>query len=185
MVVSLETGSICTCLKWSSSVLATIETPDTEVELPTLEKFIKKQKTDQFCERAWSTIGKPESSFNADKNGIGADQKVVQATLRQRVLDFAHHPKIAGHTGEIHMCDTLRKEFYWPHMVKDVYNCVITCWKWPEMGKNFKHERELQLFTVYGPLEFIAMDILGPLPETRAGNRNILVVTDRLRNLQE
>ena len=41
----------------------------------------------------------------------------------------------------------------------------------------------MKLFPATKPLEFVAMDILGPLPRTRHGMRFILVVTDRFTKL--
>ena len=37
----------------------------------------------------------------------------------------------------------------------------------------------LKLFPAKGPLESVAMDILGPLPRTKHGNRFLLVIADR------
>jgi transposase InsO family protein len=41
----------------------------------------------------------------------------------------------------------------------------------------------LQLFPPSAPMEFIAMDLLGPLTLTERGNRFLLVVTDRFSEL--
>ena len=43
----------------------------------------------------------------------------------------------------------------------------------------------MKLFPATGPLESIAMDLLGPLPPSRAGNRFILVMTDRFTKLTQ
>jgi transposase InsO family protein len=41
----------------------------------------------------------------------------------------------------------------------------------------------LKLFPADGPLEFVDMDILGPLPKTEHGNRFLLVISDRFSKL--
>jgi hypothetical protein len=41
----------------------------------------------------------------------------------------------------------------------------------------------LCLFPPSGPMEFVAMDLLGPLPVTPRGNRHVLVLTDRFTKL--
>jgi hypothetical protein len=37
----------------------------------------------------------------------------------------------------------------------------------------------MKFFPPCAPLEFVGIDILGPLPETKRGNRFLLVMTDR------
>ena len=37
----------------------------------------------------------------------------------------------------------------------------------------------MTLFPAVKPLDYIAMDLLGPFPTTESGNNNILVFTDR------
>ena len=41
----------------------------------------------------------------------------------------------------------------------------------------------MKLFPATKPLEYVAMDILGPLPNTKHGRRFILVITDRFTKL--
>ena len=40
-----------------------------------------------------------------------------------------------------------------------------------------KHQKDLKLLPASGLLEFVAMDLLGPLPKTAHGNRHVLVMT--------
>lgn len=46
-----------------------------------------------------------------------------------------------------------------------------------------KHQRVLKLFPPEGPLVFIAIDILGPLPKEKSGNKFIIVIKDRYSKL--
>ena len=41
----------------------------------------------------------------------------------------------------------------------------------------------MKLFPATGPLEFLGMDLLGPLPRTHQGNEYVLVITDRFTKL--
>jgi hypothetical protein len=63
-------------------------------------------------------------------------------------------------------------------MHKEVEETVRHC---TVCAKNRVTERKrtsfLKLFPASGPLEFVAMDILGPLPKTERGNRFLLVKT--------
>jgi transposase InsO family protein len=85
-----------------------------------------------------------------------------------------------SHPGAHRMFRTMRRSFYWPHMAEDVYETVRQC---EACARNRISERRhtnfLKLFPAKGPLESVAMDILGPLPRTKDGNRFLLVIADR------
>ena len=57
----------------------------------------------------------------------------------------------------------------------------------PVCSRNRIHERKrtsfLKLFPATEPLEYVAMDILGPLPKTEHGHRCLLVICDRFSKL--
>ena len=44
---------------------------------------------------------------------------------------------------------------------------------------DIKNQKNLKLFPAAGSLEFVAIDLLGPLPKTAHGNQHVLVTTDR------
>ena len=114
----------------------------------------------------------------------GSKQIVVPLSLRPRLLQLEHFPVVAGHPGVSKMYASMRRRFFWKAMYKDVEETVRHC---TVCAKNRVTERKrtsfLKLFPAEGPLEFVAMDILGPLPKTEHGNRFLLVITDRFSKL--
>lgn len=68
-------------------------------------------------------------------------------------------------------------EFYWPHMANDVYATVYACKSCARNNPRYKRQRPLQVFPPSESLDFIAMDILDPLPRTRNGNQKVVVTT--------
>ena len=65
-------------------------------------------------------------------------------------------------------------------MVSDAFSPVRNCTSCAATGGTLvKNRKDLQLFPVAGPLEFVAMDLLGPLPKTAHGNQHVSVITDR------
>ncbi|GFX11923.1 retrovirus-related Pol polyprotein from transposon 412 [Trichonephila clavipes] len=73
----------------------------------------------------------------------------------------------------------VRECFYWNNVQSDVKKWCRTC----ESCAAHKGPRKctrgrLQLYNVGAPFEQIAFDILGPLPRSSDGNKNILVVMD-------
>ena len=132
------------------------------------------------------------SQFVIDHHGIicrrsnldGALQRVVPLSLRERVLYLSHYQLLAGHPGGYKMYATLRREYYWPFMANDTYDFVRKCKSCIKVrGITRRHSRKLKLFPATGPLDFVAMDFLGPLPRTKSGNQHVLVITDRFTKL--
>ena len=157
-----------------------------------IEEFLQEQAGDPFCQSAAETVGEPASDYDVDRYGFlvrkspldGTLQRVVPKRLRAKVLYLAHHPRLAGHPGGTRMYYTLRREYYWPHMANDAYQTVRNCASCAATrGTRVRHQKDLKLFPAAGPLEFVAMDLLGPLPKTTHGNRHVLVMTDRFTKL--
>ena len=154
------------------------------------------QRTDTFCNDVLARQStKHDSLFFEDNDGLlkrrtrGPDpyiQVVVPLSLRTRILHLAHDPAIAGHPGETRMFETLRVNYYWPHMAADVHWYVHACRPCAKKRIKFrKTKRLMKLFPATTPLEFIAIDILGPLPRTRKKNRYLLVISDRFTKLTQ
>jgi transposase InsO family protein len=78
----------------------------------------------------------------------------------------------------------MRPKFFWKEVYKDVEETVRHC---TVCAKNRVTERKrtsfLKLFPADGPLEFVVMDVLGPLPKTERGNCFLLVISDRFSKL--
>ena len=91
---------------------------------------------------------------------------------------------MSGHPGGQKLYEKLRREFYWPSMAVEAYSTVRNC---VECAKNRitlrKHASHLKLFPAQAPLEYVAIDILGPLLTSRRKNRYLLVIVDRFSKL--
>lgn len=69
-------------------------------------------------------------------------------------------------------------------MANDVFTIVADCDSCVKAkGIVRKHQNYLKLFLAAGPLEFLAMDLLCPLPKTNNGNKHVLVITDRFSKI--
>ena len=73
----------------------------------------------------------------------------------------------------------LKQWFYWPGQWKDVRDWCNTCPVCATRKTTHpKSKAPLQPIKPSYPMQIIAMDILGPLPESEAGNSYILVIGD-------
>ena len=116
------------------------------------------------------------------KNDIG-DQSIEQIlfpnTLRQTAFEAHHSHTTGSHRGVRKTLCALQSRYYWPGITSAVYRlvaCCHVCGSKKMWGK--KRRAPLKQYVVGTPMERIAIDILGPLPETSRKNKFILVVSD-------
>ena len=160
-----------------------------------IDEMLSEQAADEYCQWARREMDRDtqgKSPFAINQHGVltrkstldGSLQIVVPSSLRQRLLEIAHCAPTSGHPGRAKLYQTMRRVFYWPSMTVDIHHLVENC---APCAKNRMKEQKnvypMRLFTATKPLEYIAMDILGPLPRTRHGMRFILVITDRFTKL--
>jgi Integrase zinc binding domain len=79
---------------------------------------------------------------------------------------------------------SMRRKFFWKDLYKDFEETVRHC---TVFSKKRVTERKrtsfLKLFPADGPLEFVSMDILGPLPKNEHGNCFLLLISDLFSKL--
>lgn len=68
-------------------------------------------------------------------------------------------------------------------MASNVYIMVYNCTACPCVCARFCEQGKLEWFPFAGPLEFVAIHIFGPLPNTEARNRFVVIMTDRYAKL--
>jgi Integrase zinc binding domain len=110
---------------------------------------------------------------------------VVPASLHERICTLAHYSKFSGHPGATRMIASIRHQWLWPSMAQDFLATVRGC---PAcVAKRLKRGRKrsvpLTNFPPIRPLEFVAIDVLGPLTTTARGNRFVLCITDRFSKM--
>ena len=160
-----------------------------------IDEMLSEQAADEYCQWARREMDRDtqgKSPFAISQHGVltrrstldGNLQIIVPASLRQRLLEIAHCAPTSGHPGRAKLYQTMRRAFYWPSMTVDIHHLVENC---TTCAKNRMKEQKnvypMRLFPATKPLEFVAMDILGPLPRTQHGMRFILVITDRFTKL--
>ena len=106
-------------------------------------------------------------------------QLVVPQSLRMEIMQELHAGATEGHLGEEKTFNKIKERFYWPGMSQDVkdwcHTCATCATRKPATKKN---RAPLETIEVGYPLQVVAVDILGPLPESEEGNSYVLVATD-------
>ena len=106
-------------------------------------------------------------------------QLILPRTMRSEVLQQLHSSPTAGHLGVNKTPGRVRERFYWIQCSKDVRtfckNCDLCS---SRRGPTTKRRAPLGQYNVGAPMERLAIDVLGPLPTTEAGNKYLLIAAD-------
>ena len=107
------------------------------------------------------------------------EQLVLPTKCRRVVMELAHSIPLAGHLGKRKTTDRTLQRFYWPTVRRDIAEFCRRCETCQKSSKAKPQRAPLiPLAIVDEPFKRIAMDIVGPLPRSRSGNRYILVICD-------
>ena len=107
------------------------------------------------------------------------EQLVLPKTCRKKVLELGHVIPLVGYLGAEKTRQRILRCFYWPTIFRDVNEycrCCVKCQKTNNCKVPLVPLIPLPVITQ--PFCRIAMDIVGPLPRSRLGNRYILVICD-------
>ena len=106
-------------------------------------------------------------------------QLVLPQQLVPTVLTALHTDPTAGHLGIAKTLQKIRGRFYWPGQRRDVEDWCRACDECAARKSLPRPRRaSLQSDLTGVPIQRVAMDILGPLPETERGHKYILVIAD-------
>lgn len=119
--------------------------------------------------------------FNNDDTNYQRVCIPTNTTLREAVIRQTHDTLTGGHRGRGSTLSTLRKNFYWPNMDRDVNAYIKRC----QTCQRTK-QQTIPTAGLFLPLPIpkgrwtdITMDFVGPFPPTARGNDTIMVVVDR------
>ena len=106
-------------------------------------------------------------------------QEIVPMTMRKEIFKNLHDGPVGGHLGIRKTLDKIRAKYYWPGLHMDVALYVGNCKDCNMRKQPAKLLRApTQLVQVGEPLQRVAIDIMGPLPVTKKGNKYIVVIVD-------
>jgi transposase InsO family protein len=163
----------------------------------TTEEVIDAQRQDRWCSELRAHVcsestqveavcvdGKDLLCYAPFKEGL-EPRVIVPEILRERLLTLYHFPAISGHIGVQRMIQTISRAWYWPSLTRDVTEFLKRCPSCAarRLRRGPHRTTKLNIFPPDGPLEFIAMDVLGPLPKTKNNNRFCLMICDRFTKI--
>ena len=106
-------------------------------------------------------------------------QAVIPDSLRKEVLADLHEGVAGGHLGVEKTLGRLQERYYWPGHYNDVRDWCRDCAACASRKTPTPKVRApLQPIATSYPMQLVATDILGPLPESPGSNSYIVVVAD-------
>ena len=105
---------------------------------------------------------------------------VVPLALRQQYMRELHDSVFAGHLGRQRTIIKVTERYWWPNMIKEIKEWLLTC---PECQQRRNPKNKPPLLprpgvTANKPFQVVAVDIIGPLPQSTEGFKWILVFID-------
>ena len=111
-----------------------------------------------------------------------APKEITDPDRKQNILKELHSSEIGGHKGITKTLKRIQQYYVWDGMKQDVKNFVKTCQDC-QKRKLVREKTKAPMLITDTPSEAfqkIAIDIVGPLPETEKGNKYILTTQDQL-----
>ena len=106
-------------------------------------------------------------------------QLVVPQKFRPDKLKSLHEGVTSGHLGQEKTLSKLKERFYWPGHYNDVRDWCQTCVAcFKRKSPPTSRRAPMQTITAGYPTQVMAVDLLGPLPESEKGNSYVMVVGD-------
>ena len=121
---------------------------------------------------------------NTRHDGTINKRLVVPQSLKNEILVWSHDHPIAAHLGFIKTLERIKSKFYWNNYRREVEDYVKRCDKCARRKPN-NDSGSLSGIAVGEPFEMVALDIVGPLPTSKNGNKYILVFSDYLTKYPE
>jgi hypothetical protein len=160
----------------------------------TRETVFTAQQQDAHCKELVTIVRTgTEPGYLINENGllyVGQELEharlVVPAELTPFIIELHHDKVFAGHQGLKRTFDLGNLNYFWSNIDRDIYLYVKQC----DSCAKFKVGR--QSSTPLGelpentfPLEMASIDLCGPYPETRKGNRYLLTFIDHFSRYPE
>jgi hypothetical protein len=134
----------------------------------------------QLC-RLWLTlVVEKELLYRrwVDKDGNTVLQLLAPLALRETIFHHLHSSRTSGHLGLKRTLFKVRSRYFWPQVKRDIMSWCQECEQCAQTRPGPHHRAKLHQVPVGAKFDRIAIDVMGELPETRNGNKYILVVGD-------
>lgn len=108
------------------------------------------------------------------------ERAVIPASLQERIIKQCHDSLQACHHGKNATNVRVASRYWWKTRRRDVNSYVHRCLPCAQRAQPVRSRVPLQsLPQASKPFDYVSMDIVGPLPQSRHGNKYILSIIDQ------
>ena len=157
---------------------------------PTWEEISAEEADVKYYAARWEQLSQEDGIllYRWENEDASTSMKyVLPPPLQKMVLQSTHNHLLAGHFGVDRTYMRVKESmFMWPHMHATVEDWCRKC-DLCARSKPIQQKRRapMQTYLSGEPIERVSVDILGPLSETLAGNKYILVLGDHFTKWME
>lgn len=151
-------------------------------EDPLIQKIIKATKTDKIIQEMLENSADNEN-LSTDERGLVYLRNLIYIPepMRTEIIARHHDDPMHGHMGTEKTAEAISRNYYFPNMRRKVQGYIQQC-ETCIRDKPARHQPYGKLQSPEAPKrpwEWITIDFVGPLPESKRYNY-LMVVTDRL-----
>lgn len=148
----------------------------------------RKQDDLKEIERTLDKYEKDSQGYLYYRDKRNRRRLIVPKENQKKVLEAYHDTPFGGHQGIERTSDLIKERYYWQSMDKDIAEYVQTCHKCNERKTTAQDAAPAPMkisSPLTKPFQKVALDIVGPLPKTHAGNQYILTFQDHFSKYPE
>ena len=157
---------------------------ETWTERPTWVEVKHKSMDIKTYWSRWKQIEKTDGLWKFQwidlNNGQTTWKWIVPTSERIKIVTEYHNDKLAGHFCSKKTIDAVqRSPYYIPQLRRIADKIVRQCEKCERTKPPLRHRRApMKTAPADRPMQRVAIDILGPLPESKEGNKFIVIIAD-------
>ena len=150
-----------------------------EWKKPTTEELQPMSRTTRAIWAQFELLQLKEGVLYLQSSGSSSSTKqrmVLPRSLVKKALNEVHDGPAGAHLGRMKTLKKISARFWRPGLTKEVHRYCDGCLPCAKFKSRPTPRAPLQSFPSGNPMQRIHIDIVGPLPRTRRGNRYILTV---------
>lgn len=148
------------------------------------QEITVEQQQDEFCLMK-KRQNDPNFKFDDDRLLYNVEcenpRLVIPKSMVKQIISYHHDTLFSGHQGIKKTTSLLKDRYFWPSLNKDVEEYVSQCISCNQRKTGKRNRAPMAKFNpTLEPFELVSLDIVGPLPVSRNGNRYLLTFIDYL-----